>query len=662
MKRFLSALLCLALALGALTAFAQTYTGEADGMHGPVKVEFEVADGKITKVTVVSHDENPDYGVPAVDQLPAKIVEKGDTGVDVIAGSTFTSKAILKAIDDALAAAATAEAPAAGEAPVVYTGEADGMHGPVKVEFEVTDGKITKVTVVSHDENPDYGVPAVDQLPAKIVEKGDTGVDVIAGSTFTSKAILKAIDDALAAAATAEQPAEAPAEQPAETPAEVPAEPAAVSGKEVFLGLGIDSLGRVGPGKDDKEVQVYSFNQVFAAVLFDADGRILFADLDQLEVATPNYDGDGMPHFAGFPGQLPYLYDSDHDGKVDGVLATDDEAFKAEVSGWMTKRERGEGYKMSTGTWASQMDAYQAFFVGKTVAELEEWFAKYTSDHNGRPLKDGSTNEKDKAKYDALSAEDKAMLADVTASATMSLNDSHGNILAALKAADGNRVPVAASAASLGLGLDFTGRIGPGKDNTETQVYSINEVVAVTLLDAEGKILQAYLDQVEVATPNYDGDGMPHFSGFPGQGGYNFDLNHDGVVDGKLVTHSDGFLAEVSGWMTKRERGEGYKMNTGTWASQMDAYQAFFAGKTIDELDAWFAKYTSDHNGRPLKDGSTNEKDKAKYDALSAEDKAMLADVTSAATMSLNDSHGNILAALRDSVAKQVKVAITVGE
>ena len=652
MKKFLSVLLCLALTLGTLTAFAQTYTGEAEGMHGPVKVEFEVTDGKITKVTVVSHDEHTDYGVPAVDQLPAKIVEKGDTGVDVIAGSTFTSKAILKAIDDALAAAAPAAEPAAAEAPVVYTGEAEGMHGPVKVEFEVTGGKITKVTVVSHDENPEYGDPAIEQLPAKIVEKGDTGVDVIAGSTFTSKAILDAINNALGT----------PAEASAEAPAEAPAEPAAVSGKEVFLGLGVDSTGRVGPGKDDKEVQVYSFNQVFAAVLFDADGRILFADLDQLEVATPNYDGDGMPHFAGFPGQLPYMYDSDHDAKVDGVLATDDAAFQAEVSGWMTKRERGEGYKMGTGTWASQMDAYQAFFAGKTVAELEEWFAKYTSDRNGRPLKDGSTNEEDKAKYDALSAEDKAMLADVTTSATMSLNDSHGNLLAALKAADENRVPVSASAVSLGLGLDFTGRIGPGKDNTETQVYSINEVVAVTLLDAEGKIVQAYLDQVELATPNYDGEGMPHFSGFPGQGGYNYDFNHDGVVDGKLVTNPDGFLAEVSGWMTKRGRGEGYKMGTGTWASQMDAFQAFFAGKTVDELDEWFAKYTSGRNGRPLKDGSTNEEDKAKYDALSAEDKAMLADVTSAATMSLNDSHGNLLAALRDSVAKQVQVAITVGE
>ena len=60
--------------------------------------------------------------------------------------------------------------------------------------------------------------------------------------------------------------------------------------------------------------------------------------------------------------------------------------------------------------------------------------------------------------------------------------------------------------------------------------------------------------------------------------------------------------------------------------------------------------------------GSTNEEDKAKYDALSAEDKALLADVVTGATMSLNDSHGNLLAALRDSQDKKMMVEIKVGE
>jgi hypothetical protein len=316
---------------------------------------------------------------------------------------------------------------------------------------------------------------------------------------------------------------------------------------------------------------------------------------------------------------------------------------------------------MGTGTWSKQMDKFQELFVGKTVAEVEEWFAKYTSDLNGRPLKDGSDKPEDKAKYDALSADDKAMLADVTSSATMSLNDSHGNIVAAIKAAYENRVGLdIKSAAAQGLGLVSAPRTGPGKDDKDVQVWSINQIFANTLFDKDGKILSIYVDQLEVATPNYDGEGMPHFSGFPGQGGYNNDENHDAVVDGKTADTEENLKAEIAGWLTKRARGDAYKMGTGTWYKQMDKFQEIFVGKTVAEVEEWFAKYTSDLNGRPLKDGSEKPEDKAKYDALSADEKAMLADVTSSATMSLNDSHGNIVAAIKASFENRVDIELTV--
>ena len=84
------------------------------------------------------------------------------------------------------------------------------------------------------------------------------------------------------------------------------------------------------------------------------------------------------------------------------------ENFAAEIASWQTKRERGADYVMGTGTWEEQMDKFQQLFVGKTVDEVEEWFEKYCSDLNGRPLKDGSDKEEDKAKYDALTEEEKA--------------------------------------------------------------------------------------------------------------------------------------------------------------------------------------------------------------------------------------------------------------
>ena len=169
-----------------------------------------------------------------------------------------------------------------------------------------------------------------------------------------------------------------------------------------------------------------------------------------------------------------------------------------------------------------------------------------------------------------------------------------------------------------------------------------------------------YVDQLEVSTPNYDGASMPHFSGFPGQGGYNLDSDHDAKVDGKTEDTEENFTAEVASWQTKRERGADYVMGTGTWEEQMDKFEETFVGMTVDEVEDWFEKYCSDLNGRPLKDGSDKEEDKAKYDALTDEEKAMLADVTSTATMSLQDSHGDILAAIRDSLNNQVAIELTV--
>ena len=531
------------------------------------------------------------------------------------------------------------------------TGQAKGFAGVVTVTVTVEGDKITNVVVDAPNETPSIAGPAIEQIPARIVEANSPDVDVVTNATFTSNGIINAVKNAL-------DPVANPYEEPAKAEK---SEPAVVTAADAYIGLGVYSTGRLGPGSDDKGTGVYSFNEVVAAIIFDAEGRILLAEVDQLEVATPNYDGSTMPHLSGFPGQS-YNNDENHDAVVDGTIEVTEDSFLAEVASWQTKNERGEGYVMGTGSWYQQMDKFEELFVGKTVEEVEAWFAAYCSDRNGRPLKAGSSNEQDAAKYDALSEEDKAMLADVTTAATMSLNDSHGNILAALKKAYENRVPLEIeSAAALGLGVNNTGRIGPGSDDKGVGVYSFNNVYAAVLFDAEGKIVASYVDQLEVATPNYDGSTMPHLSGFPGQS-YNNDENHDAVVDGTIEVTEDSFLAEVESWQTKRERGEGYVMGTGCWAEQMDKFQTVFEGKTVEEINEWFAAYCSDRNGRPLKAGSSNEQDAAKYDALSEEDKAMLADVTTAATMSLNDSHGDLLTALEKAYENRFEIELTIGK
>lgn len=78
-----------------------TYTGEATGMK-PLKVSVEVKEGKIAKVEVTEHDETDGIADPALEQIPAKIVEKNSTDVDAIASATITSNAIKDAVNKAL--------------------------------------------------------------------------------------------------------------------------------------------------------------------------------------------------------------------------------------------------------------------------------------------------------------------------------------------------------------------------------------------------------------------------------------------------------------------------------------------------------------------------------------------------------------------------------
>lgn len=216
------------------------------------------------------------------------------------------------------------------------------------------------------------------------------------------------------------------------------------------LGIGHTSNFRVGPGKDSSGTQVYSFNYVYAAVLFDSAGRIVDLEIDGLEVSTPNYDGASMPHFSGWPGS-PEPNLTDHEtGKVSGKSPTTVEAVSAEVAAWKTKRDRGDEYGITENTktnpkadWYRQMDNFEKLFVGKTVDELEAWFAKYTSDVNGRLLDPATTNEKDKAKVAKLNDSDKKMLVDARTGATMSVRDAHGNIVDVIRDAYNKRKPVA---------------------------------------------------------------------------------------------------------------------------------------------------------------------------------------------------------------------------
>ncbi len=217
----------------------------------------------------------------------------------------------------------------------------------------------------------------------------------------------------------------------------------AQSTKGMSLGLGKSSVFRVGPGKDSTGTQVYSFTYVYGTVLFDAKGKIVSCEFDELEVSTPNYDGASMPHFAGWPGTPGYNVTNHETEKVDGVSPNTVESTAADINNWKSKRERGDSYGMNAkNDWWKQMDFYESIFVGKTVDEVDAWFKTYASDKTGRPLFAETKDATEKAKFEALSAKDKKIAVDAHSGATMSINDAHGNVIAALHDAWAKRKPL----------------------------------------------------------------------------------------------------------------------------------------------------------------------------------------------------------------------------
>lgn len=199
----------------------------------------------------------------------------------------------------------------------------------------------------------------------------------------------------------------------------------------IYNGQGQTSIFRVGPGKDHNGGQIYSISTVIADASFDKDGKIISVHYDVMEVLSPNdSEHAGVPVFSGWPGQAGYLT----------APGSSNESAAKEVSLWQTKLERGdEAYGMNI---SEQYAVYENFFKGKTVAEVEQWFARNTSDKNGRPLKAESTDPGEQAKYNQLTDAEKQALADVTSGASISLKDAHGDFIEALKKAYDNRMEI----------------------------------------------------------------------------------------------------------------------------------------------------------------------------------------------------------------------------
>ena len=79
-----------------------TYLAVAKGHNGDVKVEVKFDANSITSVKILEHEETEGIASTPIERIPEEIVNGQTLNVDTVTGATFTSNAILQAVEDAV--------------------------------------------------------------------------------------------------------------------------------------------------------------------------------------------------------------------------------------------------------------------------------------------------------------------------------------------------------------------------------------------------------------------------------------------------------------------------------------------------------------------------------------------------------------------------------
>lgn len=79
-----------------------TYTGSCSVFPVSAQVKVTVKDHRVTGIELVEHRHGRGA---AAETIPGRVVEAQSLAVDTVAGATYSSKVILKAIENALSAA-----------------------------------------------------------------------------------------------------------------------------------------------------------------------------------------------------------------------------------------------------------------------------------------------------------------------------------------------------------------------------------------------------------------------------------------------------------------------------------------------------------------------------------------------------------------------------
>ena len=204
-----------------------TYEGNGTGFHGEIRVSVVVKNGNIAEINVLSHQEDEEYFQKAYQKVVSAMIDQQTTQVDGASGATFSSNGITAAVADALKdvtsqkntvddattnETTTDDSTADDSTPDdvttdailngtytdgTYEGSGSGFKGTITVQVIIESGKISKINLVSQEDDEPFFDRAWNTVSNNILTSQTPEVDGASGATYSSNGIMEAVANAL---------------------------------------------------------------------------------------------------------------------------------------------------------------------------------------------------------------------------------------------------------------------------------------------------------------------------------------------------------------------------------------------------------------------------------------------------------------------------------
>ncbi len=177
------------------------YSADALNVESTITATVTVKGHKIAAVSVKDNGNTYAQYTSPYTVVAKRIVEAQSTDVDGVTGATYSSDAVKKAVDLALAQArgekpVPAKKAALGFTPGTYTGSGKGYGGQVQARVTFSETGITDIRVGQQRETAHVGDVALQTLPAKLIAANGLNVDAVSGATMSSFGLKEAVLDA----------------------------------------------------------------------------------------------------------------------------------------------------------------------------------------------------------------------------------------------------------------------------------------------------------------------------------------------------------------------------------------------------------------------------------------------------------------------------------